>query len=210
VLALARQLQEVLQAQAGRGLGVVTDDVKGLATGVETSSKQIMGKAQQLDTRIAALAREICRRTDCKPTCAAHRALSEVERGVCRIHQSNERSREVCGGQIESEMRNTTGANTKALSRSETFLQVSEDLNETVAACGQETEDTPCIAAVQLAAQQISRLPGDALRTGTTDMADLFHAESKSVAGRNPAQHTTRFKALAERLFPLVQDVCRG
>ena len=117
MLALARQLQEVLQAQAGRGLGVVTDAAKGLATGVETSSKQIMGKAHRLDTRIAALAREICRRTDGKPACAVHRTLSEVERGVRRIHQANERSREVCGGQIESEMQHHRGQHQGAVAQ---------------------------------------------------------------------------------------------
>ncbi|MBP6763379.1 MAG: hypothetical protein KA141_00190 [Rubrivivax sp.] len=98
MLALARQLQEVLQAQAGRGLGVVTDAAKGLATGVETSSKQIMGKAHRLDTRIAALAREICRRTDGKPACAVHRTLSEVERGVRRIHQASEQTARSAAG----------------------------------------------------------------------------------------------------------------
>jgi methyl-accepting chemotaxis protein len=202
--------------EAGRGFGVVADAVKGLAANVETSSKQIMGTVKQLDARIGALAREICRRTDCLPPGAVHRALAEVEQGVHRIHQASERSREVCGGlngqmgHIEVEMRSTTGAITKALARTDTFLQISEQLIESVAESGHETEDTPYIHAVQHAAGQISQLLDDALRTGTISATDLFDADYKPVAGSNPAQHTTRFVPLAERLFPQVQERMLG
>ena len=202
--------------EAGRGFGVVADAVKSLAADVEVSSKQIMGTVKQLDARIAALAREICRRTDGQPAGAVHRALSEVEQGVHRIHQASERSRDVCSGlngqmgHIEAEMRATTGAITMALARTETFLKISEQLIETVAECGHETEDTPYIHAVQHAAGQIAQLLGDALRTGAISTADLFDADYKPVAGSNPAQHTARFVALAERLFPQVQERVLG
>lgn len=202
--------------EAGRGFGVVADAVKGLAADVEISSKQIMGTVKQLDARIAALAREICRRTDGQPPGAVHRALAEVEQGVHRIHQASERSREVCGGldgqmgHIEAEMRSTTGAITKALDRTDTFLKISEQLIETVAECGHENEDTPYIRAAQRAAGQISQMLDDALRTGAISVADLFDADYEPVAGSSPAQHSTRFVPLAERLFPQVQEPLLG
>ena len=198
--------------EAGRGFGVVADAVKDLAGKVESSSKAIMGTVSQLDSRIAALAREISRDSSSAEPGAVHKALAAVEQGVHRIHEASQSSRDVCGGLagqiggIEAEMRRTTGALTSALERTETFLRVSEQLIESVAECGVETEDTPYIQAVQQAAGQIGKLLEDALRTGAITAPDLFDEQYKAIAGSNPAQHATRFVALADRLFPQVQE----
>jgi methyl-accepting chemotaxis protein len=201
--------------EAGRGFGVVADAVKDLAGKVERSSKAIMGTVGQLDTRIAALSREITRQDNATQTDthgAVHRALDAVTQGVRRIHAASQQSREVCGGldgqitAIESEMRRTTTALTSTLQRTEVFLRVSENLIETVAECGIETEDTPYIKAVQQAAGQIAKLLEDAVRTGSISSQDLFDDQYKPITGSNPAQHTTRFIAVADRLFPQVQE----
>lgn len=197
---------------AGRGFGVVADAVKALAAQVEGSSKAIMGTVQQLGGRIDALAREVSREGPPEQHGKVHRALAVVGEGVRRIQQASDSSREVCAGldgqmgQIEGEMRRTTGAMDNALARTDSFLTVSEQLIETVAECGIETEDTPYIRAAQQAAGQIAKLLEDALRTGTIAVADLFDEHYQPVAGSNPAQVTTRFLALGERLFPQVQE----
>jgi methyl-accepting chemotaxis protein len=200
--------------EAGRGFGVVADAVKDLAGKVESSSKAIMGTVSQLDSRIGALAREISRDSAAGGAApgAVHTALAAVEQGVHRIHEASQNSREVCGGldgqigAIEAEMRRTTGALGSALQRTETFLRVSEKLIEQVAECGVETEDTPYIRAAQQAAGQIGKLLEDALRTGTASLQDLFDEQYQPIAQSSPAQHTTRFVALADRLFPQVQE----
>jgi methyl-accepting chemotaxis protein len=204
--------------EAGRGFGVVADAVKDLAAQVELSSKHIAGTVAQLDTRIATLAREISR--EASPTSAeggaVHRAIEVVAQGVHRIHQASQGSQQVCaglGGQmagIEAEMRHTTKALDVALGRTETFLKISEELAEGAAETGLETEDTPYIRAVQNAAGQISQLLEDALRTGAISAADLFDSDYRAVQGSQPQQHLTRFVALAERLFPQVQEKLLG
>lgn len=204
--------------EAGRGFGVVADAVKDLAGKVESSSKQIMGTVSQLDTRIAALSREISRQDKAAgaETGAVHKALAAVEQGVHRIHEASRTSRDVCGGldgqisAIESEMLRTTGAMASALGRTEVFLKVSENLIETVAECGIETTDTPYIRAAQQAAGQIATLLEDALRTATISAADLFDERYVPIPETNPAQHTTRFVAVADRLFPQVQERMLG
>ncbi|HPM68348.1 MAG TPA: chemotaxis protein, partial [Piscinibacter sp.] len=75
-----------------------------------------------------------------------------------------------------------------------------------VSQCGIETEDTPYIQAAQQAAAQISQLLENSLRTGVATMADLFDEAYQPIAGSSPAQHTTRFVGLADRLFPQVQE----
>ena len=198
--------------EAGRGFSVVADAVKDLASQVENSSKAIMGTVGRLDSRIGILARDISRGAGEAQHGAVHRALAVVEQGVQRIQAASEHSREVCGGlegqmgQIEGEMRSTTVALNAALERTEVFLRISEQLIEAVAETGLETEDTPYIAAAQQAAAQVEQLLEHALRSGAITAQDLFDANYQPIAGSNPAQVTTRFSALADRLFPQVQE----
>ena len=197
---------------AGLGFGVVADAVKDLSAKVEASSKEIMGTVSQLDTRIAALAREIQADAAQGRQGSFHHALADVEAGVASITAAAEQSRSICGGlnqqmgTLESEMQQTTKALDTAMTRSEAFLKVSEHLIELVAECGIETEDTPYIHAAQHAAAQIARLLEDSLRTGAVAQAELFDEQYKPLPNTAPQQHTTRYVELADRLFPQVQE----
>ena len=198
--------------EAGRGFGVVADAVKDLAAKVEASAKQIMGTVSELNTRIESLATEIRAEAGGNEQGAFHRALADVQDGVGRINHAAESSCAICAdlgermGAIEREMHATGAALDSAMSRSDSFLRVSEQLIETVSHCGIETEDTPFIQAAQQAAAQISQLLEGAVRAGATTMADLYDEAYQPVAGSNPPQHTTRFVVLADRLFPPVQE----
>ena len=207
--------------EAGRGFGVVADAVKDLAAKVETSSKDIMGTVGHLDSRVEALARDIQagRAADARADAregAVHRALAEVEEGVTRISGAALQSRGVCDGlkarmaEIEAEMRRTTHSLDNAMTRSEAFLKISEQLIEMVSECGLETDDTPYIRTAQEAAGQISKLLDDALRAGAIRPADLFDEQYRPIPSTNPPQHTTRFVDLADRLFPQVQERVLG
>jgi len=197
---------------AGRGFGVVADAVKDLAARVEASSKAIKGTMGLLDTRIAALAREIQSPREGVEAGAVHVALAEVAQVVGRIDAAARESQAVCQtlaqrmGALESDMRQTTSLLDGTLKRTETFLCVSEQMIESVADAGIVTEDTPYIRAAQQAAGQIGQLLEDALRTHTIDEAALFDERYQPVEGSSPQQHMTRFVALAERLFPPVQE----
>lgn len=201
--------------EAGRGFGVVADAVKDLAARVEASSKAIKGTMGQLDARIAVLARDI--QTPAQGRAAAesgavHAALAEVRDVVAGIDVAAGQSQAVCAAldqrmrSLESEMRRTTGLLDGTLRRTETFLEVSEQMIEAVAGAGLETEDTPYIRAAQQAAAQISTLLEGALRTGAIDVSALFDERYEAVPGSDPQQHLTRFVGLAERLFPQVQE----
>ncbi len=198
--------------EAGRGFGVVADAVKDLSAKVEASSKQIMSTVADLDQRVGALAREIQLREGEAPQGAFHRALAEVQGGVGSISAAAVQSRAICDGlneqmaAIDREMQRSSQTLGSATTRSEAFLKVSENMIEVVADCGVDTDDTPYIRGVQEAASQISKLLEDALRTNTIAVADLFDENYQPMAGTNPAQHTTRFVALADRLFPQVQE----
>ena len=203
--------------EAGRGFGVVADAVKDLAAQVEASSKDIMSTVADLSTRIEALSVEIqAQEGKGDGQGGFHRALGDMQGGVASISGAAEHSRDICKGlndqmsAIEAEMHRTGRALDTAMTRSESFLKISEQLIETVAECGIETEDTPYIEAAREAAGQISRLLTDALRTGVISKPDLFDEQYVPIPGTAPPQHTTRFIEIADRLFPKVQERVLG
>lgn len=198
--------------EAGRGFGVVADAVKDLAGKVEASSKQIMSTVAVLNSRIEALSAEIRAEAGASTQGAFHRALADVQGGVSRIGEAADASRGICGelnqrmGGIESEMHASGAALDAAMTRSEAFLKISEQMIETVAECGIATEDTPYIRAAQQAAAEISQRLEEALASGAVTLAQLFDEDYRPLPGTNPAQHTTKFIELADRLFPPVQE----
>lgn len=199
--------------EAGRGFGVVADAVKDLAGKVEASSKQIMSTMGQLDTRIAALAREVQQRADgADDGGAVHRALAEVEAMVDRINAAATQSLQVCTTldqrmtALQVDVQQTSGQLDATLRRTEAFLKVSEQMIEAVADAGHETEDTPYIRAAQNAANQVSQMLEDAISSRSISEADLFDESYRAVPGSQPQQHLTKFIDLAERLFPSVQE----
>lgn len=207
---------------AGRGFGVVADAVKDLAARVETSSKEIMGTVARLDQRIGVLAKEIQRqeahtlgRTQ-EQNGAVHRALAEVEAKVARIHEAAGRSQSVCDGLaqqmagIEGEVASTARVLLSTLERTETFLTISEELLETVADAGLETPDTPYIRAAQSAAAELSALLDQALSQGDVRLEELFDEQYQPLQGTQPQQYLTCYCALADHLFPQVQERLLG
>ena len=197
---------------AGRGFGVVADAVKDLAGKVESSSNEIMRTVSLLDKRIDALAREIRVDADESKRGEFHKALGDVQGAVASIISAAEKSRSICGGldsqmaSIAAEMGQTGRALGAAMKRSDALLDVSEHLIELVAQCGVETDDTLYINAAMSAASQLAELLEEALHTGAISLAHLFDEAYQPIPGTNPAQHTTRFVELADRVFPAVQE----
>ena len=202
--------------ESGRGFAVVADAVKDLATRVESSSKSIMSTVVSLDQRIAVLAREFSRQSNPGAAGAAssqvHQRLAEVAHGVQRMQQASEASNGVCAqltsrlADIERAMHRSSELIGATLARTDTFLTISEQLIESVAEAGVETDDTPYIQAVQEAAAEVAQLLLRALKTRAIAPQDLFDEQYVAIAGTALQQHMTRFVALAEQLFPQVQE----
>jgi len=198
--------------EAGRGFGVVADAVKDLAGKVEQSSKDIMHTIDRLDQRIARLSREIRIDPQASTPGAFQLALGDVQDAVASIIGAAEQSRAICAGLdaqmagIGAEMNQTGRSLGGAMKRSEAFLDVSEHLIELVAECGVETEDTPFIESAITAANEIAAMLQDALASRSISREQLFDEGYRPIAGTNPAQHTTAFVALADQMFPSVQE----
>ena len=202
--------------EAGRGFGVVADAVKDLAAQVERSSKHILSTVSELDARIATLSREIQLQEGSARQGAFQRALADVQDGVRRIASAADQSRSITAvlntkmGSIEGGIKESGAALSAALKRSESFLTLSENLIVLVAGSGIETVDTPFIEAAIQAAGQLEKLLEDAVRSSVISMADLFDQAYVEIPKTQPKQHSARFNALTDRLFPQVQERVLG
>jgi len=198
--------------EAGAGFAVVAEAVKDLAAKVEQSSKQIMATVTQLDARIDRLAASITENKDAAQRSAFHQALAQVEASVDEIAAATQRNLQTCQG-VASEVGTvaaSVAANAQTLKRvnanTRSFLQASEALAEITNDCGAVTPDTPFIEAVQQGAARLSAALERAVAEGRISLADLFDDKYQPVSGSDPAQFTTRFVALTDKLFPPVQE----
>ncbi len=198
--------------EAGAGFAVVAEAVKDLAAKVEQSSKLIMATVTQLDARIDNLAASISDNKDAAQASAFHAALAQVEASVNEIAAATQRNLETCQA-VTNEvgtMATSVAGNAETLKRvnanTRNFLKASENLAEITNDCGAVTADSPFIEAVQRGAAQLSAALEEAVAQGRISLADLFDEHYQPVPGSNPPQVTTRFVALADELFPAVQE----
>ncbi len=199
---------------AGRGFGVVADAVKALAGQVEGSSKSIIGAIATLGERVDRFSRELA---SSEPgvkghKSAVHEAFGDVEADVRAIAASAEQSGRTMeqlkerANELASEVQHAMRGLNTAFACSERFLKLSEDLIEQIAESGVEVEDSIYIRGAQGAAAEISALLEQAVASGAVSQAQLFDERYQPIAGTQPAQHQTGFNALADRLFPAVQE----
>ncbi len=195
---------------AGRGFGVVADAVKTLAGQVESSSKAIVSAIASLNERVERFSKELS--SDSQHKSAVHAAFGAVEQDVGRIAASAEASSRTVqalnerAGELGEEVRQAMSSLKIAFAGSDRFLTLSETLIETIAESGCEVEDAPFIRAVQEAANEVSSLLEQALKSGQISAVQLFDEQYRPLANTNPAQYEVAFNALADRLFPQVQE----
>lgn len=203
--------------EAGAGFSVVADAVKDLSTQVESISKTIMSTIGQLDQRIQSLAADLSDQADTPAAHAAgrlsfHQALQGVEKGVVRINDAADASRQLTLGvndqirQMEGEVQRARKELGAAFQRSDAVLSVSERLMDMIAGSGVETADTPYIDLVQNVAAQISQALEQAVTQGRISLAQLFDEQYQPIPGTEPVQHSTHFNALTDALLPPIQE----
>jgi len=199
--------------EAGRSFSVVADAVKALAGQVETSSKAIIGAVTALDERVERFSREL--RSDTASNgqqSAIHQAFADVEGDVQQIKNSaveSAQTMQALNGQADllgREVQQAMAGLKTAFACSDRFLKMSEALIEQIAETGLEVEDSLYIRGAQQAAAEIATLLEDAVAGRTISTAQLFDEHYRPIEGSNPAQHLTAFNAVADRLFPPVQE----
>ncbi len=212
LVAFNASVQAQRSGEAGRGFNVVADVVKDLATKVEQSSRLIGATLTQLDRRVGELTVEISEDPAHRRQSRFHRALAQAQAGVAEIARAGQGSRPGCGLAAEevralaSDAARMTEQLRGAREVTQRFAALSAGLAELAADSGLQTDDSRYIAAVTEAAESVSAMFCEAIRTGAIDIGDLFDEAYAPVTGTDPQQHTTRFVAFAERALPALQE----
>ncbi|SDG31571.1 MULTISPECIES: methyl-accepting chemotaxis protein [Thalassobaculum] len=69
-----------------------------------------------------------------------------------------------------------------------------------------KTHDAPLVTLCRDAADKLSGILSSALSSGRLDMEDLFDDDYVPIQGTDPVQYSTRFLALTDEQFPVVQE----
>ena len=83
---------------------------------------------------------------------------------------------------------------------------MSEEIVQSTAALGGETDDSRFIRYVQTLALEISEIFAAGLDSGEVSEGDLFDTDYRPVRGSNPQQVLARFTDFTDRHLPALQD----
>jgi len=213
---------------AGRGFAVVAEAINSLSRQTSKAASDIADNISGLTTtvidlrkeavEIAAQATDVLSQSD-----KAEHALSEINSAVSDTHiQANAMSRtaEQIHGAVEhfrpafDKITGSVEANlshlTEARDRLNALIDRSESIVQGAASLGAETEDTPFIAYVRNAADQIGDQFEQAVKSGRIAMGDLFDTRYTPIQGSDPQQVMTRFTSFTDQILPEIQEAALG
>ncbi|NVO12990.1 MAG: methyl-accepting chemotaxis protein [Rhodoplanes sp.] len=228
LLALNATIEAARAGEAGKGFAVVASEVKALAKQTSEATAEIAATLGLLDTQTRGLMAESAETvgraaTVQAGTTAIRQVIDHVGPAMTRMRgdmrlivESNVDIQARCDA-LQAAFEAMTGHVARSSAdlrcadqRVHGLLTRSEELALLTAQAGVETDDTPFVALVTEGAGEIAAMLERALAAGETSMTDLFDEKYVPVPGSDPAQVTTRFTALCDRLLPPVQEALLG
>ena len=220
MLAINASVEAVHAGARGAGFAIIAEEVRALATQTKDASRKVDASLKAL-AGIAGQLVEASRSGKQKAEAVGAgaksiAALAElVGRSTAEIDQRAERigrgaqdvEARVSGflSNVESLDRGVDVSSQQLAAVSERLgglMQLSERILGLSADTGVDTVDRPVAVLAMQTAGEIGRLLEEELRQGRVTLQDLFDERYLPIPGTDPAQFTTRFTALTDRLLP--------
>ncbi|MGL4406921.1 MAG: methyl-accepting chemotaxis protein [Zoogloea sp.] len=231
LLALNAAIEAARAGEQGRGFAVVADEVRKLAERTSTATTEIAGMitAIQAETQTAIASIDA-------GSAQAHAGAELARKAAGSLEQINQGAQQTMekvdaiAGAIAAHSReadqivhhvhsimdmvasNTSGAR-EALDEAKSLSGLAVNLKEInrVFKLGPEGERAMLIhqkmpEQVRAAASQIGAALEQALASGQVSLGDLFDENYRPIPNTRPQKFNTRFDALADRIFPAIQE----
>jgi methyl-accepting chemotaxis protein len=220
ILAINASVEAVHAGARGAGFAIIAEEVRSLANQTKDASRKVDASLKALAT-IAGQLVEASQEGKAKAQAVGEgaqsiaaladlvgRATGEIDLRAEKIGSGAKDVETRVGGFISGvgTLDEGVGASSKALSslseRLAGLLHVSERIVGLSADTGVETVDRSIADLATRVAASIGQALDREVSTGRVALEDLFDDEYEPIPGSNPAQVTTRFTALTDRLLP--------
>lgn len=224
ILALNARIEAARAGPSGAGFSVIAEAIGTLARDTSTAAGgigQSLARVRSDAESFAAGAVEVM--ADAERVVASSQdvdhALADIQQGMAALDSvagsigaATARVRDAVSAYapevrtLETNLRQRASDIAHLGSRSLELIDTSELIVQHAVALGAASSEQAFINQVMTDAAHLSQLLETALDRGDISEADLFSTDYRPIAGSDPAQVIAPFTALADRLFPQVQE----
>lgn len=224
LLALNAAIEAARAGEHGRGFAVVAGEVRQLAQRTRAATddigqmvREINEESERASSGMSSLTAKVS--AAAQSANQAHVFLENIERAASvseteveqiavasRAHVDTTRKISASIMRIRNDMLLTEASLPQAATSAQALSERAETIYDAIAEFDVATTHDTIRTAAQSAALEVTRIFGEALKTGQITEAALFDRHYTLIPRTDPPKHSTRFDAFTDRALPVLQE----